>query len=95
MRAVTKRLRQAGHLDRVTLHRRRSMRFHVSDAVGRDRCIRHRLGNNGRLATDARSCVADFVRPVVVDRGALDQRVDAIPIPLRIREQSLVAVNRL
>src|SRR5918996_439084 len=56
------------------------MRLNVTDRLRPDRRDRKRLFDHAGLPCDGRRCVTNLHRPVVVDRGAFDYRMDCVAI---------------
>ncbi|GEL74392.1 hypothetical protein MVI01_61760 [Myxococcus virescens] len=63
------------------------MCLHVADVVTAQARIGQRVRDDLRLALDARRRVTDLLLTVVVDGRALDDRVDVVTVPQRVRQQ--------
>ena len=79
-------LRERAHLDRIADWRARAVRLNVADAVRIHVGIRERLDDRIGLTVHARCRVAGFLRAVVVDRGAFDDRANGVAVGERIAE---------
>ncbi len=79
-------LGQRGDLDGIAELRAGAVRLDVGDAGGIDPGHRVGPGDDGRLPVHARRGVADLERPVVVDGGPADDRVDVIAVGERLPE---------
>ena len=77
-------LLQGGKLDRVTDGRAGAMRLNVGNGLRRHTRQRHRFGCCFGLTINGRGQIAGLARPVVVDRGAEDHRLDIIAVGQRV-----------
>src|SRR4029079_3023709 len=78
--ALAEGLRERRDLDRIAALGAGAVALDVADAVGLHAGDGQRLAHRRGLTLDARREVADLARAVVVDRRALDHRVDAVAV---------------
>ncbi|VWC48031.1 hypothetical protein BLA15945_07635 [Burkholderia lata] len=74
---------QRGHFDRIAEQRAGAVRLDIADRRGVHARVRQRGADHPCLARGARRGVAGLVVAVVVDRGALDDRIHVIAVAAR------------
>ena len=79
-------LGQGRHLDRVAQIGAGAVAFDVTDAVGAHLRVVEGRAHRRRLPVDRRGEVARFRGTIVVDRRALDDRMDMVAVSQRIRK---------
>ncbi len=77
-------LRQTGQFDRITHRRARAMRLHIADRFRRHIGNGERFGCRFGLPIHTGREISGLLRPIVVDGGADQHRLDIIPVSKRI-----------